>query len=138
MTKEGIYQKLEKEYELIHDSYRYTEKFHIEDEGIEQIARFENLLLEGDVSYWVDLWDEDTKHAVNEYCAKRYLVTDNIHLKVKYGWGLWAISGKKDYQLLNTTIERILEIRNDGFTEIRNDGFTEFGIYGNGETCCWD
>ncbi len=110
MTKEELYQMLEQEYELIHDNYRYMEIFHTKDEEIAQIARFENVFLQGDVNYWVDLWEEDTKHTVKDYCEKRFAKTGNKHLKVKYGWGLWAIGGKKDYLMLNTTIERVLEI----------------------------
>lgn len=127
MNRDQFYKKLEQEYELIHDNYRYMEKFHTEDVGITQIARYENVLLEGDVSYWVGRWEEDTKHIVYEYCERRYSETDNIHLKVKYGWGLWAIGGKKDYQLLNITIERVLKIL-ESYMNVRD--------YGHASTFC--
>ena len=110
MTKDELYSKLEKEFELIHDNYRCLKMFQTDEADIAQIARFENDLLEGDAGYWVGLWEDDTKNAVRNYCEKRYAETQNKHLKAKYGWSLWAIDGKSDYRLLNKTIELILEI----------------------------
>ena len=110
MTKEELYSKLEQEFELIHDNYKYMKMFQTDEADVAQIARFENVLLKGDVGYWVGLWGDDTKNAVRVYCEKRYAETQNKHLKAKYGWGLWAIGGKSDYRLLNKTIELILEV----------------------------
>ena len=84
--------------------------FHLEHAGMEETARFEIVLLEGDSCFWVKNWIEDDKAAIKDYCERRYNETNNINLKVKYGWGLWVIGGKRDYQLLKTTISRILEI----------------------------
>ncbi len=110
MTKEDLYSKLEEEFELIHDNHEYMKMFQTEDAEIAQIARFENVLLHGDVCYWVKLWEDDTKKAIKEYCEKRYSETANEHLKAKYGWALWAIDGKRDYQLLNSTLEFYINI----------------------------
>lgn len=110
MDAESFYGKLELEYELIHDNYRYMNKFQTDDDEIAQVARFENVLLEGDVCYWVENWTDETKRTIKDYCEKRFAGTKNDHLKAKYGWALWAIGGKKDYQLLNQTIGRIMKI----------------------------
>lgn len=110
MNTSGLYSKLEMEFELIHDNYEYMKMFQTEDAEIAQIARFENVLLEGDVSFWVDKWSEETKRAVGDYCEKRFSETKNNHLKAKYGWALWAIGGKLDYRLLAQTTEIIIQI----------------------------
>lgn len=110
MNRDQFYLKLEQEFELIHHHYKYMKKFQTDEADIAQIARFEHVLLEGDASCWVGLWEDETKNAVRNYCKKRYAETQNKHLKAKYGWSLWAIDGKSDYRLLNKTIELILEI----------------------------
>lgn len=110
ITRELIYQKLEHEFELTHDNHKYMKLFQTLDAEIAQISRFEKVLLERDLCSWVVNWEENAKKALKDYCERRYGETNNNHLKVKYGWGLWVIGGKYDYKILNTTISRILEI----------------------------
>ncbi len=110
MTKEQLYDKLEHEFELIHDNYDNMKMFQTDEEEIGQIARFENILLEGDLSFLMKYWTDDVRDAIRTYSEKRYEETNNIHLKAKYGWGLWAIGGKKDYQLLSKTLDLIQDI----------------------------
>lgn len=40
MDADSFYSRLEQEFELIHDNYRYMNKFQTDDEEIAQIARF--------------------------------------------------------------------------------------------------
>lgn len=110
MTEDQLYDKLEHEFELIHDKYEYMESFLTDDGEIGQIARFENILLEGDMVSLSKYWVDDVKDAIRMYCEKRYAETQNIHLKAKYGWGLWTIGGKKNFQLLSKTVDQILDI----------------------------
>ena len=110
MTKEQLYDKLEHEFKLIHDNFKYMKLLQTDDEELGQIARFENILLEGDMVSLVKYWTEDVKDAIKTYCEKRYAETQNNHLKAKYGWGLWTIGGKKNFQLLSKTVDQILDI----------------------------
>lgn len=110
MRIKNIIMKLEKGFELIYDNYKYMKSFQTVDEKNAQIAGFEIVLLEGDLCYCVENWDERARNKIKEYCKRRYTKTNNIHLKVKYGWSLWIIGGMKDYKLLNVTIEQLLEI----------------------------
>lgn len=81
-----------------------------DDEELGQIARFENILMEGDMVSFVKYWTEDVKKAIRTYCERRYAETQNNHLKTKYGWGLWTIGEKSNFQLLSKTVDQILEI----------------------------
>lgn len=110
MTKEQLYDKLEHEFELIHDNFKYMKLLQTDDEELGQIARFENILLEGDMVSLVKYWTEDVTDAIKTYCEKRYVETRNNHLKAKYGWGLWTFGGKKNFQLLSKTVDQILDI----------------------------
>ena len=110
MTKEQLYDKLEHEFELIHDNFKYMKQLQTDDEEIGHIARFENILLEGDMVFLVKYWTEDVKNAIRTYCEKRYAETQNNHLKAKYGWGLWTIGGKSNFQLQSKTVDQILDI----------------------------
>ena len=50
-------------------------------------------------------WSEETIKLVRDYCANRLQETSNEHLKAKYGWDLWSLSGEKDYKLLSNTAD---------------------------------
>lgn len=101
----SLYQILEKDFSLASGEYGYIKRLVDVCEEGEQTVRFESILLELEIGHLMDLWQEDTKNALRNYCEKRLQESNNIHLKAKYGWALWTLTGKTDYRLLNETVD---------------------------------
>lgn len=107
---EAIWIGLEKDYSLTTDVYKYLNRYEDDDEVVAKKIRFESVLLRMDVEWLLKHWDDETKVDMQVYCEKRLAESQNIHLKVKYGWNLWVLTGKSDYPLLNKTIDNTLAV----------------------------
>lgn len=105
-----IFEDLEKEFSLISNVEGFLNKANPRDEEEERAIRFERVLLGSNVEHWMNNWSEEVKDNVTEYCKKRHLESENVHLKVKYGWNLWFLTGETDMRLLNSTIDNTLSI----------------------------
>lgn len=124
---EDLYKYLETDYSLSVDIGSYLRQIEAPNEEVKESVHFERILLEMNIEAFIDNWEDGPRGSIQEYCEKRYSETDNIHLKVKYGCGLWAIGGKKNYQLLNIIVERILKIL-ESYMNMRD--------YGHASTFC--
>ena len=110
MDNQKLFRNIEQEYTITTCADEYLRQFETEDEKEARTLRFEHILLGMNVEAFIDNWDEETRNVIREYCEKRLAETKNSHLKVRYGWNLWAITGKSDYKLLNETIDLTLDI----------------------------
>ena len=110
MEQNRSFQSLEKDYSIAIDADHYLKQFDTENEELNRQLRMERILLGMNVESFVDNWSEESKSIIREYCEKRLEETNNSHLKVRYGWNLWAINGKSDYKLLNETIDLTLDV----------------------------
>lgn len=105
----SICQDLDKDFSLATDIDEYLKQYTESDEKTQQAVRLENILLSMNVEGLVELWNKESIEAMKAYCEKRLAEANNPQLKVRYGWDLWAITGKTDYRLLQETIDRTLE-----------------------------
>lgn len=101
---------LEKDYSLIFVVDKYLNQFRTDAEDSARTIRFESILLGKDVECFFRHWNDETKAVMQSYCEKRLTETQNVHLKVKYGWSLWTLTGKSDFPLLNKTIDNTLAV----------------------------
>lgn len=104
----SIYQDLDKDFSLATDIDEYLKQYKEADEETQQAARFDSILLGMNVEGLVELWGKESIDAMKAYCENRLAGANNPQLKVRYGWDLWAITGKTNYRLLNETIDRTL------------------------------
>lgn len=107
-TMSDFYKQLETDYRLTTDVFSYLQRFESEDDNFARNIRFESILLNSDVEYLLESWPEETRCLVKAYCEDRLTKSNNIHLKTRYGWNLWALTGKQDYKLLNAVFDDIL------------------------------
>ena len=113
MDVQSVCQQIELDFTLTTKVEGYLRQYETEDEEVSRALRFESILLGMNVEAFVESWNKESKTLIREYCEKRLAETKNSHLKVLYGWNLWAITGKKDYRLLNETIDETMAVLED-------------------------
>lgn len=127
MSIKNIYQILENNFTLALDAYEYFKNIVPDNDEDEIVIRFERLLLVSDVEALMHMWPKQSKRDIQKYCDKRLRDTSNIHLKVKYGWNLWSLTGETNHRLLNSIINYTFAIL---------ESYLEKDDYNHADTFC--
>lgn len=123
---ENLYQRLEEEYVTSLNAGEYLKQFKSSIKEEQEILWKEARLLEAREGGLFNIWGDDVRNMTIKYCKERLGQAKSLHLRVKYIWDLWWLTGEQELKLLMQAKELSLQVMEEYMPKDDFDSADEF------------